>query len=53
MYSATSQRIGPIQWDGLDEFGDKIGKGVYVYQITAKNSKGDTDKAIQKLVLLR
>lgn len=53
MYSATSQRIGPIQWDGLDEFGDKIGKGVYVYQITVKNSKGDTDKAIQKLVLLR
>ncbi len=53
VYSATSQRIGPIQWDGLDEFGDKIGKGVYVYQITVKNSKGDTDKAIQKLVLLR
>ena len=52
-YSATSKRIGPIQWDGLDEFGDKIGKGVYVYQITVKNSKGDTDKAIQKLVLLR
>ena len=53
VYSASSQRIGPIHWDGLDEFGDKIGKGVYVYQITAKNSKGDTDKAIQKLVLLR
>ena len=52
-YSSTSKRIGPIQWDGLDEFGDKIGKGVYVYQITAKNKKGETDKGIQKLVLLR
>lgn len=53
IYSATSHRIGPIQWDGLDEFGDKIGKGVYVYQITVKNNKGETDKGIQKLVLLR
>ena len=53
IYSASSKRIGPIKWDGLDEFGDEIGKGVYVYQITVKNSKGDTDKAIQKLVLLR
>ena len=52
-YSAKSMQIGPIKWDGLDEFGDKIGKGVYVYQITVKNSKGETDKAIQKLVLLR
>ena len=53
IYSATSNRIGPIQWDGLDEFGDKIGRGVYVYQITVKNIKGETDKGIQKLVLLR
>ncbi len=53
IYSATSKRIGPIQWDGLDEFGDKIGRGVYVYQITARNIKGETDKGIQKLVLLR
>ena len=53
IYSATSKRIGPINWDGLDEYGDKIGKGVYVYQITVKNSKGETDNAIQKLVLLR
>lgn len=53
IYSGTSKRIGPIEWDGLDQFGDKIGKGVYVYQITVKNNKGETDKGIQKLVLLR
>ena len=24
-------------WDGLDDFGDKIGKGVYVYKLTVKS----------------
>lgn len=53
MYNTTSQRVGPIEWDGLDEYGDKIGRGVYVYQVTVINSNGDSEKAVQKLVLLR
>src|SRR5690606_18219233 len=25
-----------ITWDGLDDYGDKIGKGVYVYRVKVK-----------------
>ena len=35
-----------ITWDGKDDFGDKIGKGVYVYKLTVKSSL--TNKKIEK-----
>ncbi len=46
-----------IPWDGLDDFGDKIGKGVYIYRVTARGVNPDTCKgsatAIEKLVILK
>lgn len=45
-------RIGPIEWDGRDEFGDKIGRGVYVYKVkVSSNSSGSTEE-FEKLVIL-
>ncbi|MFV8355236.1 type IX secretion system sortase PorU [Flavobacterium sp. XS1P32] len=35
-----------ITWDGKDDFGDKIGKGVYVYKLTVKSTL--TNKKIEK-----
>ena len=42
-----------ITWDGKDDFGDKIGKGVYVYKLTVKSTLTNkkTEK-IEKLVIL-
>ncbi|AWI25577.1 type IX secretion system sortase PorU [Flavobacterium pallidum] len=42
-----------ITWDGKDDFGDKIGKGVYVYKLTVKStlSNKKTEK-FEKLVIL-
>jgi hypothetical protein len=42
-----------ITWDGKDDFGDKIGKGVYVYKLTVKSilSNSKTEK-YEKLVIL-
>ncbi|AWA29708.1 peptidase C25 [Flavobacterium magnum] len=42
-----------IKWDGRDDFGDKIGKGVYVYKLTVKStlSNNKTEK-FEKLVIL-
>jgi flagellar hook assembly protein FlgD len=39
-------------WDGKDDYGDSIGKGVYVYKVKVKTSIGETAEAIQKLVIL-
>ncbi len=35
-----------ITWDGRDDFGDKIGKGVYIYKITVKSTL--TNKRVEK-----
>ncbi len=45
-------RSDPIAWDGLDDFGDRIGKGVYVYKIEVRNESGDTAEQFEKLVIL-
>jgi hypothetical protein len=42
-----------VKWDGKDDFGDKIGKGVYVYKLTVKSSTtGKKTEKIEKLVIL-
>ena len=43
-----------ISWDGLDDFGNKIGKGVYVYKLNVKStlSKAKASK-FEKLVILQ
>lgn len=42
-----------ISWDGKDDFGDRIGKGVYVYKLTVKSTLTNkkTEK-YEKLVIL-
>lgn len=42
-----------IKWDGRDDFGDRIGKGVYVYKLTVRSSiTGKRAEKIEKLVIL-
>lgn len=42
-----------ITWDGLDDFGQAIGKGVYVYKITVKSTlTNNRVEKFEKLVIL-
>ncbi len=42
-----------ITWNGLDDFGNKIGKGVYVYKIKVTSSVSNlTSEKYEKLVIL-
>jgi len=42
-----------ITWDGLDDFGQRLGKGVYVYKITVKSTlANEVASKIEKLVIL-
>jgi hypothetical protein len=42
-----------IVWDGKDDFGDRIGKGVYVYKITVKSTlTNHRVEKFEKLVIL-
>ena len=47
-YHSTS-----ITWDGLDEYGDKIGRGVYVYRLKVRAENYSVAEKYEKLVILR
>ena len=46
-----------IEWDGLDDFGDKIGKGTYIYKVNVKGISSNTcngsASAVERLVILK
>ncbi|MEQ8323059.1 MAG: type IX secretion system sortase PorU [Vicingaceae bacterium] len=43
----------PISWDGLDEYGDKLGRGVYIYKLQVRSRRNNTKaEKIEKLVIL-
>jgi len=42
-----------LQWDGKDDFGDDIGRGVYVYHLQVRSSSGDYADQYEKLVILK
>lgn len=42
-----------IVWDGKDDFGDNIGKGVYVYRVKVKTPTGSKAEKFEKLVILK
>jgi hypothetical protein len=50
--NAEGFRIDPIAWDGLDEYGDKLAIGTYIYkvEVTAGDKKAEQ---FEKLVILR
>ncbi len=42
-----------ITWDGRDDFGDRIGKGVYIYKITVRSALTNQQvEKFEKLVIL-
>lgn len=48
----NGNRSEPIPWDGRDDFGDKLGKGVYIYKVKVRNEMGENAEKIEKIVIL-
>lgn len=46
-------RSTSITWDGLDEYGDRIGRGVYVYKLKVRAENFSVAEKYEKLVILR
>ena len=49
----TGFRAEGIEWDGRDDFGDQLAKGVYVYRLSVELPDGGKAEKLEKLVLLR
>jgi len=41
-----------INWDGRDDYGDKLARGVYVYRLSIETEEGSKAEKIEKLVIL-
>jgi len=45
-------RSDPIEWDGRDDYGQRIGRGVYMYSMRVRTDDGLTADHLDKLVIL-
>jgi len=50
---SNGYKAGPIHWDGRDDFGDRIGRGVYVYRLRVKTEYDASAEKFEKLVILK
>lgn len=51
--NTTGFRSDGIAWDGKDDFGDQLAKGVYIYRLIVKMPDGQKKEKLEKLVLLK
>ncbi len=50
--TTSSYHTDGIMWDGTDDFGDKLARGVYFYRVQLRDTNGKTSTQMQKLVIL-
>lgn len=50
--NSSGFRTDGIAWDGRDEYGDKLARGVYVYRLSIETNSGEKSEKIEKLVIL-
>ncbi len=48
----TGYRSEPIYWDGCDNSGVSLAKGMYLYRLIARNENGQTDDKTGKLIMI-
>lgn len=49
----TGFRVGPINWNGKDDFQENIGRGTYIYKLKVKDESGEFVEKLEKLVILK
>ena len=49
--NSTGNRSNDLEWDGRDEYGDKIGRGIYLYRLSVTAPGKLKKEKIEKLVI--
>ena len=50
--NSPGNRSNEIEWDGRDDFGSRMGRGVYIYRLRVRASDGSLADKIERLLLL-
>jgi hypothetical protein len=48
----TGYRCEPVEWDGTDQGGVTLAKGMYIYRMVVRNENGQADEESAKLILI-
>jgi hypothetical protein len=51
--SQNGYRVTGINWDGRDEYGDRLAIGTYIYKLSIHNERGEKVEKYEKLVILK
>lgn len=49
---SPGNRSSEVQWDGRDDYGSKIGRGVYIYRLRVQTTDGKAVERLEKLFIL-
>ncbi|ANE51032.1 hypothetical protein SY85_11490 [Flavisolibacter tropicus] len=50
--NTAGNRSNEVEWDGKDDFGNKVSRGVYLYRLTVRSADGKKANKLQRLVVL-
>jgi flagellar hook assembly protein FlgD len=51
--NTAGNRSNEVEWDGKDEYGNRIGRGVYLYRLTVQSADGKRAQKMQRLVIIQ
>ena len=51
-FRVDAKQSPDLQWNGRDDYGDRIGRGVYVYRLKVRAEDGSSANEFEKLVIL-
>jgi hypothetical protein len=49
---SEGNRSSEVDWDGRDEYGSKLGRGIYIYHLKVQTNDGKSDAKWEKLFIL-
>jgi len=50
--NTPGNRSNEIDWDGRDDYGSRIGRGVYIYRLRVRSADGSVADVFEKLYIL-
>ncbi|MBG0859093.1 MAG: type IX secretion system sortase PorU [Bacteroidales bacterium] len=49
---SNGYQLSPVTWDGNDEGGRRVGRGIYPYSVTATTEDGEVARTVGKMIIL-